>query len=246
MQRFLPGLMLWALTAFAQTPATFDAASIKPHPAGDPASRVSSEDHGVRATNVTLLRLITLAYEVTEAQTADWPAWLNQDRWDIQAKSLDLPEKPTPEQVIPMMKALLAERMGLKVHREPRPQQVYRLTVDRGGMKGTRSAEQKQGGTNTTANATNIRMKSQGVRMDEFARNLARMLARPVLDRTGLDGFFDFELSWVPDLAVPAEGDTAGATIFTAIREQMGLRLDAAKEPVEVLVIDAVSRPSDN
>ncbi len=70
-------------------------------------------------TNVTLLRLVTLAYQVTENQTADWPAWINQDRWDIQAKALDLPEKPTPDQVIPLVKALLQERFGLKIHREP-------------------------------------------------------------------------------------------------------------------------------
>lgn len=246
MQRFSTVLVWAGLTAFAQAPATFDAASIKPHPPGDNSSRVIAEDHGIRLTNVTLLRVITLAYEVTEAQTADWPAWLNQERWDIQAKSLDLPERPSPEQVIPLARALLAERVGLKAHREPRPLSVYRLTVDRAGTKLTRSAEQKQGGTSTNTSPTGVRMKSQGVSVAEFARNLTRLLDRPVVNRTDLEGFFDFELSWVPDLAVAAEGDRESASVFTAIREQMGLRLEAGREPVEVLVIDAVSRPTDN
>ncbi len=89
-------------------------------------------------------------------------------------------------------------------------------------------------------------MKSQGVGMDEFAMNLTRRLDRQVVNRTGLVGFYDFEISWVPELAVPADGDTAGATVFTAIREQLGLRLESAKEPVEVWVIDAVSKPTEN
>ena len=244
--RALPTILLCAcVQAFAQN-ASFEAAIIRPHPSGDTSSRISTEDHGVRMTNVTLLRLITLAYQVTENQTTDWPAWLNQDRWDIQAKALDLPEKPTPDQVIPLVRALLQERFGLKVHREPKPQPVYRLTVDKSGAKLVRSAEQRQGGSNNSASANSVRMKSQGVGMDELAMNLTRRLDRQVVNRTGLDGFFDFELSWVPELAVPADGDAAGATVFTAIREQLGLRLEASKEPVEVWVIDAVSKPTDN
>jgi uncharacterized protein (TIGR03435 family) len=247
MKSFLSIVVLCAgVPAFAQTPATFDAATIKLHPGIDTSSRIGLEDHGLRVTNALLLRLITLAYTVTETQTADAPAWLSQERWDIQAKSLDLPEKPTPDQVIPLVRALLAERFGLKVHREMRPQPVYRLSMDRSGSKMTRSAEQKAGGTNSNQTATSVSMKAQGVNMEEFARNMTRRLGRPVVDRTGLEGFFDFELSWVPELAVPVDGDAAGATVFTAIREQLGLRLEAAKEPVEVLVIDAVSRPTDN
>ncbi len=243
----LPSLLLCAgVLGLAQTPATFDAAAIKLHPGIDTSSRISLEDHGVRVTNALLLRLITLAYTVTETQTADAPAWVSQERWDIQAKSLDLPEKPTPEQVIPLVQALLQERFGLKVHREPRPQSVYRLVVDRGGPKIKRSAEQNPGGANTNQSASGVRIKAERLNMEELGRTLTRRLDRQVVDRTGLDGFFDFELSWVPDLAVPADGDTAGATVFTAIREQLGLRLEAAKEPVEVLVIDAVSHPTDN
>jgi uncharacterized protein (TIGR03435 family) len=110
----------------------------------------------------------------------------------------------------------------------------------------TRSAEQKIGGASTNQSATRVSMKAQGLNMEEFARAMTRRLDRQVVDRTGLAGFFDFELSWVPELAVPADGDASGATVFTSIREQLGLRLEAAKEPVEVLVIDAVSHPTDN
>jgi uncharacterized protein (TIGR03435 family) len=234
---------MMALAAVGQTPLVFDVTSVKPHPGEDTSSRIRLEDSGVRAENMTLLRLVMTAYAVTEQQVVDVPRWAREERWDLQAKSLELPATPTPDQVVPLLRKLLEDRFNLRVHREPRPMPVYRLSVNQGTSKLTRSTSDQPGGANVTAAAGGITMQMRATDMDEFARILSRRVDRPVVNQTALNGLFDFSLAWTPEMT---EGAQAGPSVFTAIREQLGLRLEAGREPVDVLVFDSATRPESN
>jgi uncharacterized protein (TIGR03435 family) len=241
--------MRWLLTplltvaALAQTPAAFDVTSIKPRKDQDTASRANLGDNGLLATNTTLLRMIVTAYGVTEQQVVDMPKWAGTARWDVQGKSLALPVAPRPEQVIPLLRKLLEDRFALRVHREKRQMPVYKLSVDRAGVKMVRAIRDSPGGEDVTSGPGGITMNATGVDMDEFARALTRRVGRPVVNETGLSGWFYFKLSWVPELADNSE---QGPSVFTAIRESLGLRLEAGRDAVDVLVVDSASLPDVN
>jgi uncharacterized protein (TIGR03435 family) len=179
---------------------------------------------------------------------------LGTDRWDIEAKP-DTPGQPSGEQMREMVQKLLAERFSLKVHEEKRMIPAYILTVGKDGPKLTKSAN-SAGLTGFTMGPLGV-MHAGSATTGDLARILQNgILDRPVLDQTGLDGRWDFTLKWTPDesqfvgmpVAVPPSGDDANAPppLFTAIQEQLGLRLEAQKADVPVLVIDHVDHPSAN
>jgi uncharacterized protein (TIGR03435 family) len=162
-----------------------------------------------------------------------------------------------------MVKTLLADRFQLKVHKETRDLPVYALTLDAGGAKGARPADGKGGGIESVAPGW---LRGTGVRAAFLAESLSRAVDRPVIDRTNLTDVLDFDLTWTT-IETPADtpgchpsfqemvkrssryarGATASCpSIFTALREQLGLRLEAQLGPVEVLVIDAVQFPTEN
>ncbi len=193
------------------------------------------------------------------------PAWIHSDRYDINAK----PEGSATFEMMqgPMLQALLEDRFKLKIHRGTREVPVYALVVAKGGPKLqpfkegscapidlTRFAPPPDpnnchaGGTKHGANQE---VNAQGMRLDEFSKIfLNGVLDRPVIDKTGIAGRFDFHLEYAPDQAtpfLPAAPDPAGGpSIFTAVQEQLGLKLEPAKGPGEFLVIDRLDRPSDN
>jgi uncharacterized protein (TIGR03435 family) len=254
--------------ADAQSPAPrpkFEVASVKHNISGSDKAYLQATPGRLAITNVTLKRLILNAWDLQDYQLYGDPSWIASEHYDIQAR----PEgNPSVQQMEgPMLQALLEVRFKLVIHRETRQLPVYELTIARGGAKLQRA---KEGGCTpypadspppSTAAPGEVRPRycgfsrtgeATGVSIPQLATVLSRQyipsgLHRPIVDRTGLTGTFDFHLEWTPDLAtVPQSDDAAGPSIFTALQEQLGLKLESAKGPVEVLVIDHVEPLSEN
>jgi uncharacterized protein (TIGR03435 family) len=184
---------------------------------------------------LSLLDLISDARRVQKRQISG-PDWLGSERFDIQAV---IPADQTNDQIPEMLEALLHERFKLKTHDETKDMQVYRLIVAKGGAK-LEKADQASGisgrSTKTTEQVT------ARITLASFAEYLSQKLDRPVVDQTGLAGVYKIQLEWGPDTV-----DAAGPSIFTAMPEQLGLRLAAAKTGVRVVVVDGIEKtPADN
>lgn len=232
--------------AQAQTAAgpSFEVASLKltEHgrgPDGWSHSSLDTPGHGnLTATNESLQGLIQFAYNVNEYQIAG-PEWLSSDSasYDIVAKA----PGATQEQMRAMMQTLLTERLKVAVHREARTLSGYNLVV---GKNGPRQLQASADGTRGGTNSRGGQVTATHVSMATFAHNLSRWLKVPVFDKTGIDGNFDFKLDYEPDLS--QETDTR-PSIFTALQQQLGLKLEAAKVPVEMIVVDSAERvPAEN
>jgi bla regulator protein BlaR1 len=223
--------------ALAQTPPpAFEVAAIKPSKPGSTGSSILWDMSGrLTVENASLKRLIWSAYDVRDFQIVGGPPWLDSGTFDIVAK----PEGPTnQDQKRAMQQKLLADRFHLKLHRENREMPVYELLVAKPGFK-LREAANPRHGIAGRANA----IESNGSNIAALAETLARKLRRTVLDKTGLTGFYDYKLEFSLD---PATDGTALPSIFTALQEQLGLRLESAKGPVEILVVDHAEKPSEN
>jgi len=228
----------------AQTPSApqFEVASIKPCKADlGSSSGIRTRPGRLDAYNVTLKRCIIGAYSLGPHQVLGGPEWLDSARFEIAAKA----DQPTDDdaKLMLMLQGLLADRFKLVVHRETREMSALVLEIARNGPKLEKSA----GGesvTNTSSGNTGVTIEVRNTSMDAFAQILSRKMDLPVVDHTGLDGVFNFKLSWTPDTAKPS--DTAGPSIFTAVQEQLGLRLHSMKTAVEILVIDHAEKPSAN
>jgi uncharacterized protein (TIGR03435 family) len=200
--------------------------------------------HHVSGTNVDLVTLIKIAYGIHGKQIVGAPEWLSKDHYDINGVP-DAPGVPNFEQTREMYRKLLADRFHLVFHRETREIPIYALTIAKGGPN------LKPAGPDETTNTGNSGApgeritKFRSMSMPNFALNMNLYEDRPVRDQTGLSGKFDFTLRWSTDVAHAADVDAA-PSLFTAVKDQLGLRLEAVKGPAEVFVIDHVERPSEN
>jgi uncharacterized protein (TIGR03435 family) len=227
-------LSSWPAFGQAATPPEFDVASIKPADPTKPVAIRRSGNHFV-TVNTSLEFLITWAYDINSDLVYGKPKGLNSARYDILANA------PEETDLRERMQALLAERFHLAVHRETRELPVYALVVAKGGPKVQLREHTGDFGQNPFRFAGKGRMTGTEVSAEMLAKVLADQLGRTVKDATGLKGVFDFRLEWSPDQ------NTEGASLFTAVQEQLGLKLEARKGPVEVLVIDRVeSAPTEN
>ena len=236
---------------------TFEVATIKPSNPATPGQSILVGRGGANlftTTNTTLNDLIIFAYGIHAQQIVGAPAWLATEKFDISAKPEDA-GVPDPTQLRTMVQKLLVDRFSLKFHKEKKELSAYTLNV---GKNGPKMAKNESGGTlpgfgGRGPGAVGVRNST----MTEFAAFLqARILDRPVVDQTGLTGKFDFTLEWRPDTAqLAAQGPNAPqlppevqsrSDIFTAFQEQIGLKLESMKTPVEVFVIDQVQKPSEN
>jgi uncharacterized protein (TIGR03435 family) len=227
---------------------SFEVASIRPH--NTPVTTVGISVSGSRVTVVAygLLGLLMDAYKLEPYQIIGGPKWMDSDRFDIAAKA-EGDGAPAPAQVGQMLQSLLADRFHLQVHRGTRELPLYVLVVGRAGskMRASDTDAAPSFSMRSSGGLTDIRV-SKGT-MEQLAKQLSSAGAgRPVLDRSGLRGSYDFELRWSPDLSAAPNVSEASRTpsLFTAIQEQLGLRLEATKGPVQVLVIDHVEKPSEN
>ncbi len=221
---------------------TFEVAAIRQNVSGEQNTHISMPGGGrLVVENASVKTLIRNAYGILAFQFAGGPKWLDDDKFDINAKTGG-PETITQERLKPLLRGLLAERFGLKVHWEDREESVFALLIDKGGAKFQEHTDAPGHGMNTSKGRGRARMKGIDVPMDEIASNLGNQLGRFVVDRTGLAGHYDFVMEWDPDQLA----ETMGPSLFTAVKEQLGLRLEAGKGAVKMLVIDRVDRPSDN
>lgn len=234
---------------------SFEVATIKPSKPDQPGKAFLVRGAEFSTINTTLADLVSFAYEVHAKQVVGGPAWMDSQKFDITAKP-DTPGSPSRKQLQTMIRKLLADRFQLKFHKDKKELSAYVLSVAKTGPKMTKDTNDPNGlpglffqqlGVLTVRNAT----------MGDFAQLMqSAVLDRPVVDQTGLADKFDFLLKWTPDesqfggmgVKVPPPSDAADAPppLFTAIQEQIGLKLEAAKTPVEVLVLDHVEQPSGN
>jgi uncharacterized protein (TIGR03435 family) len=264
-------LLLLATTALrAQTPApaadtpTFEVAAIKPNNTGSGNSSSNTDKGLFTAENVTLKGIMQYeAYDISPSRILGGPKWLESAHFDIRAKvdeataarldQLGREERRAQNQA--MFQQLLADRFQLKVHWETRQLPVYALVPVKSGVK-LKPADPKQGsGTSSSGNGTVVKFKATGQTLTEFAHALTsdaqEDLGRTVVDQTGIQGKYDFPLNWTRESdRSSAQSDIgkpdAGPSLFTAIQEQLGLKLESTKAPVKVLVIDQAELPTDN
>jgi uncharacterized protein (TIGR03435 family) len=232
-----------ACCALAQTPA-FEVVSIKPNHSGRNGS--DSDDHqGVlTANNLSLKRLIMRAYEARDYQVLG-PDWLDSERFDVAAKP---PSAADSAQLNLMLQSLLADRFKLALHHDSKMFPVYGLLVARGGLK-VKEVEDNGNHDNRGKRGQFIGLQCS---MARLAEQLGRNMDRPVVDMTGLKGVFNLTLNWTPEEAQAAREETRADVqnyppLLTALQEQLGLKLEPKRAPVDVLVIDHIERvPTEN
>jgi uncharacterized protein (TIGR03435 family) len=228
--------------ALAQTaePPAFEVAAVKPNHSGRTDQHSDSDNGRITCVNMTLKRYISKAYAVREDQISG-PDWLGTERFDLVAKA---PGKVHEDALNQMLRTLLAERFKLTLHRENKEGRVYALTVAKGGFKLKPVASTGDSTTSTSRGSMTV----QQATMERVANGLSRHVGFPVVDLTGLDGVFDFKLTWDP--AADESTDDArdsGPSIYTALQQQLGLKLESRKMPVEILVIDHAEKiPTEN
>jgi uncharacterized protein (TIGR03435 family) len=209
------------------------------------------------AHNHTVQTLIAAAFDLSPAAISGGPAWVRSDHWDILAKTPG-DVRPNLDEQMSMLRQLLSERFQLVFHREPKEFSIYSLTVAKGGAKLKNSSfvpDSTPEGPPPLVfilSPAVVRLSAHFATMSEFASLLQRSpLDRPVVDKTDLAGRYDFDLHFAPDerlwggiLHRPENSDEPD--IFGAIQDQLGLRLEATKGPVQALLIDSIQPPSMN
>lgn len=238
-----------ALSVQSKNGPRFEVASVKRNTTGDqPMGLVGGQPGGVTFRNIVLRDLIRRSYRLQEYQVLGGPRWIDAERFDVLAKANGT---PSVDAKWAMMRALLAERFGLKAHTESRIVLVYRLVRERKdgrlGPQLRRSPSPCVPGQVMPCAVLGIsrsgELSARTDPMDDFVRRgLMFLLGVPVIDETRLEGQFDIDLKWSPD----DRSNDDRPSIFTALREQLGLRLEPSKGPVEFLVIDRVEHPADN
>lgn len=253
--------------ASAQTVPEFDVAAIRANTSGARAVSIGTPSPGYfKAENVWLRFLIQVAWDVKDFQVLGGPGWATSDRYDVTARAsgnLQL------DGMRPMLKALLEDRFQLTLHAEIRELPVYALVTGKSGVR-LRQTSEGSCAAPSPADATQLpvcgtlgmsphSINGVGVTMAQLASTLSNDMQRPVIDQTGLTGRFDVYMEWTADQSTPGfwapglapapsadPSSDSGGSIFTVIREQLGLSLEARKGPVTVLVIDHAERPSAN
>jgi uncharacterized protein (TIGR03435 family) len=241
---------LWiALAALlsAQTPVPekkveFEVASIRP--AKQDGDHDLDSDRGFfRTHNLTLKRLIASGWEIDIGQVFGGPSWMDSDSYDIAARIPAEFAQQTREKAPLMIRSLLIDRFQLVIHREPREVSGYALVVAKKGPKMERA---KPDGTGSHTNSNNTHLTAKNVTMEAFARSLTsnRDIGKLVVDKTGLTGGFNFQLDWMPERLESSSDDRT--SIFTALQEQLGLKLESAKVTTLAVVVDRAEKPESN
>jgi uncharacterized protein (TIGR03435 family) len=239
------------------TKLEFEVASTKPSPGGPPPApgfNVTATE--LRTGNISVAGIITFAFELHTSQVLGLPGWATDEGYSIVAK---LPQggDPDPDQLRTMLKNLLKSRFGFSFHTEKRELSVYAIGIGRNGTAGIKMVTDENSGLNMAAQKVGM-VRFRGATMRDLATQLQmRVLDRPIIDQSGLAGRYDFTLDWRPDefqfprlsaaqRAAAIAANDALPDLFTAFQEQLGMKLEAKKAPIEVLQIDNLSRPSEN
>ena len=258
-----PAMLVRSQTPLAQKPS-FEVASIKPNNSGSGMSQTSIDDERgyFKATNATLKSIIASCYRLLDHQLVGGPDWINTSRFDFDARAETGTRTPsraaadiTPSELMRLMiQSLLEDRFQLKVHRESRELPVFMLGVAKDGSKLQPTIEGRPGPGGLTAGSARssgtpagIEMSGSGISISRLINMLSGRVDRPIIDRTNLTETYDLTLKFAPyAAALDSATEPIGPSIFTAIQEQLGLKLESAKGPVEVLVIDKAEKPMEN
>ncbi len=254
---------------------TFEVASIKPaNPDARGVRIMMQPGGGFRGENVRLRQLIEFAYEVQPYQVSGGPNWIGSEGFDINAKApasdlteadirkmTDAQRKEMQDQARQRMRALLAERFQLVIKRDQKELPIYALVIGKNGHK-LKEAEGGGGEVRQMLSGRPGDLTAENVPLALLATNIGRALGRPVVDKTGLTGRYSFKLEWTPDqpaggpgglaaqkaegAAGPASVDPSGPSLTTALQEQLGLRLESQKAPVETIIIERAEKPTEN
>jgi uncharacterized protein (TIGR03435 family) len=239
---------------FGQPPA-FEAASIKPNSSGRPGGGISLYPARIKVINSSLKFCVQVAWNVKDFQVSGGANWIDTEHYDIDAVAAN---PFTREESRAMLQTLLTDRFGLTIHREMQDKPGYALVAAKNGPKLQPSAEDPsiQFSRTSTGDRT---LKAPGLSMPQLASALSQALGKIVVDQTGIEGIFNIALQWTPDpsseprmakngepMPSPPPDAMPGPSIFTAVQETLGLKLESKKVPVEVIVIDRATRPTEN
>jgi uncharacterized protein (TIGR03435 family) len=230
-------------------PPVYDVVSIRLDDRGPGSTGTNVNAGAYTATNVTMKDLLEQAYDIREDLIQGVPGSLDSIRFDVLAKiidpDLDALLKLTDPQRRAMLMPILADRFHLQARIEMKNLPVYELILLKGGPKFHPSPDQAAHNESTSVYNTALKLRDMPIPI--FAKTLAHQLNRTVVDKTGLTGIYDLDLKWSrDDVANPDPNSNAPPTFFTAIQEQLGLKLQPAKGPVKTLVVDHIEMPSGN
>jgi uncharacterized protein (TIGR03435 family) len=238
-------LTVWGVMNAQSTPqrAAFDVASVRPNLTGVNSSSISRSGGRITLENTSLRECITFAYAIPDGRDYELsgPDWLDAKKFDITAT---LPPETSRDRVREMLRALLAERFGLKTHSENKKLPSYALVIAKRGPKLQAGITGSDGAFTYAEDHVTVRALSISALADRLSGPVFK-LDRPVVDMTGIKGVYDFTLNWAPDSA-PVDGHS-GASIFTALQEQLGLKLEPRRIVFKILVVDHADKdPSIN
>jgi uncharacterized protein (TIGR03435 family) len=238
-----------APTAGVKVPS-YDVVSIKPDHTDNGRVSIHIDDGNLDALNVSLKTMILGAYNMKESQLFGLPKWGDSAHFDIKAKIIAPDKKQlealTQEEFQSMQQPILTDRFQLKFHRERKVLPIYELVVMKAGPKFKEATPIELKGDQGVS-VHNRNLVATGIPISRLADQLSAQLERVVVDKTGLAAKYNFQLSWSPDDAGPTSSDVAASPdIFTALEEQLGLKLQPSKEEMDTFVIDHVEYPSEN
>ena len=257
--------LLAVLACIGSAQTAFEVASLKPNKSGEGGYRLSVYPGGrLQGRNMSLQNMIQIAWDLKEKdQVTGTLSWLDSDKYDLDASAGKVVGEPEARL---MMRTLLEERFKLKVHRETKEAPVYFLVMAKKAPTGGSGLHQTPSGdcgamtkpeavpppdragapkspcSGISVNVDTGRLTGNRADMPELANHLSAVMRRPVFDKTGLAGSYDFTLSWTPDGAA----DPAGPSIYTALEEQLGVKLEAGESQVDVIVVDSAEKASAN
>ena len=214
---------------------------------------------GVSLSGVPMLQILSAVFDVENDRILGLPNWIKDQRFDIEAK-VDPADAPKLKdlnyhQRYAMLLPVLVDRFGLKFHHETRVMPVFDLVVGKGGPKLTEAKPGPDGKVPDGGwSMNNNYFVANAVTIESLTGALTQQVGHPVVDKTGLTGHYDFKLRWTPEDAPSMAGadgtsagsDTSAPDLFTALQEQIGLKLESRKEPMDVIVIDHIEKPSEN
>jgi uncharacterized protein (TIGR03435 family) len=225
---------------------SFAVAAIKPN--NDPDSRrqgFGAQGDRFTVRDQTVASLMQFAYSIYWRQIVDAPDWVFHERYDIEG-TIDTEGQPNLSQQQEMLQKLLADRFGLKFHHDKRELSVYAIQIAKGGPKLTAAANpDAHSGQRATGSDVDLTQFYTSASMSDFVLGMQFFLDRPIVDQTGLTGRYDIKLRYAADESRVTDPN-APPGIFTAIQQQLGLKLDATKAPTEVFVIDHAEKPTPN
>lgn len=226
--------ILLAAHALAQPPA-FVAATIKPSKDAPGHSGSHSRTGMIMLNGQTLKGLITVAYHVKDFQISGGPKWMNEDRYDVNAKAEGAADG---EQLQLMLQTLLAERFQLAFHREQKIAPAYALVLAKSGLK----IKPVEGADGSNSHGGKGELTVTGMTMADLANYLSRRVGTVVADLTGTTGAFNFKLEW----STEGDAEDSQAALFAALQSEIGVKVESRKLPVDLIVVDKAEKPSEN